>query len=64
MATSPTATSRSRTPLGAQLLRRKPLEQLTDESLVESGEGGLKRTLGMWQLTMISVGATLGTESS
>lgn len=61
MATSPTTTGRSRTPLGAQLLRRKPLEQLTDESLTESGGGGLKRTLGMWQLTMISVGATLGT---
>jgi len=49
------------TPLGAQLLRRKPLDQMTQEA--DEGTDGviLKRSLGLWQLTMISVGATLGT---
>lgn len=42
------------------LLRRKPVEQLVAEG--GQGEGGsLKRSLTMWQLTMISIGATLGT---
>jgi APA family basic amino acid/polyamine antiporter len=41
-------------------MRRKPVERL----IAESGQGGggrLRRSLGMWQLTMISIGATLGT---
>jgi basic amino acid/polyamine antiporter, APA family len=42
------------------LLRLKPVERLVAES--GQGQGGsLRRTLGMWQLTMISIGATLGT---
>lgn len=42
------------------LLRRKPVEQLVAEG--GQGQGGsLRRSLGMWQLTMISIGATLGT---
>ncbi|MCP3759910.1 amino acid transporter [Streptomyces sp. TBY4] len=42
------------------LLRRKPVEQLVAEG--GKGEGGsLRRSLTMWQLTMISIGATLGT---
>ncbi|MEW2417356.1 amino acid permease [Streptomyces sp. NPDC046866] len=42
------------------LLRRKPVEQLVSEG--GQGEGGtLRRSLTMWQLTMISIGATLGT---
>ncbi|MEV0413218.1 amino acid transporter [Streptomyces sp. NPDC050448] len=42
------------------LLRRKPVEQMVAEG--GQGEGGtLRRSLTMWQLTMISVGATLGT---
>ncbi|MFI0987281.1 amino acid permease [Streptomyces exfoliatus] len=45
--------------LGA-LTRRKPVEQLVAEG--GQGEGGsLRRSLSMWQLTMISIGATLGT---
>ncbi|MGW1890718.1 amino acid permease [Streptomyces sp. NPDC002004] len=49
-------------PLGpvARLMRRKPVERLVAEG--GKGEGGsLRRSLGMWQLTMISIGATLGT---
>ncbi|WP_190084897.1 amino acid permease [Streptomyces longisporoflavus] len=46
--------------LGGRLMRRKPVELLVAEG--GQGEGGsLRRSLGMWQLTMISIGATLGT---
>ena len=47
--------------LAAQLLRRKPIGQLVSEA--ETGHGGtrLVRSFGVFQLTMISVGATLGT---
>lgn len=46
--------------VGARLMRRKPVERLVAEG--GQGEGGsLRRTLGLWQLTMISIGATLGT---
>ncbi|NWF30822.1 amino acid permease [Streptomyces sp. PKU-EA00015] len=46
--------------LGARLMRRKPVELLVAEG--GQGEGGaLRRSLTMWQLTMISIGATLGT---
>ncbi|MFE2165518.1 amino acid permease [Streptomyces sp. NPDC059447] len=42
------------------LMRRKPVERLVSEG--GQGEGGtLRRSLTMWQLTMISIGATLGT---
>ncbi|MHC0433200.1 amino acid permease [Streptomyces sp. O3] len=46
--------------LGARLMRRKPVDVLVAEG--GQGEGGtLRRSLTMWQLTMISIGATLGT---
>lgn len=47
--------------LAAQLLRRKPIDQLVSEA--ETGHLGtrLVRSFGVLQLTMISVGATLGT---
>jgi basic amino acid/polyamine antiporter, APA family len=45
---------------GTRLMRRKPVERLVAEG--GQGEGGtLRRSLSMWQLTMISIGATLGT---
>ncbi|TCK59590.1 amino acid permease [Curtobacterium sp. PhB136] len=49
------------TSLRHQLTRRKPIDQLQSEAA--SGVDGepLRRTLGVWHLTMISVGATLGT---
>ncbi|MFC0598782.1 amino acid permease [Streptomyces palmae] len=46
--------------LRAGLTRRKPVERLIAEGGRGTG-GTLKRSLGMWQLTMISIGATLGT---
>ncbi|EFL42468.1 amino acid permease [Streptomyces griseoflavus Tu4000] len=46
--------------VGARLMRRKPVELLVAEG--GRGDGGsLRRSLGLWQLTMISIGATLGT---
>nr|WP_308119116.1 amino acid permease [Streptomyces sp. JJ38] len=44
----------------ARFMRRKPVERLVSEAGHGSG-GSLRRTLSMWQLTMISIGATLGT---
>ncbi|MFD9698342.1 amino acid permease [Lentzea sp. NPDC059081] len=41
--------------IGARVLRRKPIDQL-----IHPG-GELKRTMGVGHLTMISIGATLGT---
>ncbi|WEB43709.1 amino acid permease [Streptomyces yunnanensis] len=46
--------------IGTRLMRRKPVERLVAEG--GQGEGGtLRRSMGVWQLTMISIGATLGT---
>ncbi|OKI54723.1 amino acid permease [Streptomyces sp. MJM1172] len=56
---APPLTSEPRKPANP-LLRRKPVEQMVAEG--GQGEGGsLRRSLTMWQLTMISIGATLGT---
>lgn len=41
--------------IGARVLRRKPIDQLTHPG------SELKRTMGVGHLTMISIGATLGT---
>ncbi|MBC9718467.1 amino acid permease [Streptomyces sp. TRM66268-LWL] len=41
-------------------MRRKPVERLVAEGGHGEG-GGLRRTMSMWQLMMISIGATLGT---
>ncbi|SJM52534.1 putative amino acid transporter [Arthrobacter rhombi] len=47
--------------LGRQLLLRKDVETLQADAGHGSGGGTMRRTLGVLQLTMISVGATLGT---
>ncbi len=47
--------------LGHQLLRRKPLALMVQESNNGAGGRSLVRSFGVLQLTMISVGATLGT---
>jgi len=52
----------SRLPLVAQLRARKPLEAYVADGDATTGDGpGLRRTLGVWHLTAISIGATLGT---
>jgi APA family basic amino acid/polyamine antiporter len=38
------------------LVRRKPIEQIEDETEA----GGLRRTLGLWQLTAIGIGGIIG----
>ncbi|MFD0358516.1 amino acid permease [Streptomyces sp. NPDC127110] len=56
---APTLSKETRKPVNP-LMRRKPVERLVSEG--GQGEGGtLRRSLTMWQLTMISIGATLGT---
>ncbi|MBM6622749.1 amino acid permease [Micrococcaceae bacterium RIT802] len=57
----PAPDPRPRLPLGRQLLLRKDVEALSAEAGHGSGGGTMRRTLGVLQLTMISVGATLGT---
>lgn len=47
--------------LGQQLLRRKPMGLMTSEAGQGAEGANLVRSLGVVQLTMISVGATLGT---
>lgn len=44
-----------------QLSRRKSIDSMTREAANNAGHGKLRRSFGVLQLTMISVGATLGT---
>lgn len=54
-------TDQSRAQLSVQLLRRKPIGQMVSEAETDHGGPKLVRSFGVLQLTMISVGATLGT---
>jgi basic amino acid/polyamine antiporter, APA family len=54
--TPPTAVS-----LREKLLRRKPVGVMADETGADTGGGELKRTIGLFQLTLFGVGATIGT---
>jgi APA family basic amino acid/polyamine antiporter len=47
--------------LGQKLLRTKPAGPRADDGGAQSHGGGLGRTLGLFPLTMIGVGATIGT---
>ncbi len=53
---STTSSSPARGRLAAAMLRRKPVTDLVSEA----DHGPLKRSLGLSQLTMLSIGATLG----
>ncbi|GAA3548852.1 amino acid permease [Amycolatopsis ultiminotia] len=53
---SPTPPAPPRPGLGTAMLRRKPVADL----VAEAGHGPLRRSLGLAQLTMLSIGATLG----
>jgi APA family basic amino acid/polyamine antiporter len=55
------ARAAGRPSLGAQLLRRKPIAQMVTEAGDAQDGPRLIRSFGVLQLTMISVGATLGT---
>ncbi len=61
MSSTRKTTSEFGTPLGRQLMRRKSIAAMTQDATNNAGLGSLKRTFGVLQLVMISVGATLGT---
>ena len=65
MSSSPTRGSQlpASLPLGVQLRRRKPIDLMVADAAAgaDGSQGRLHRSFGVLQLTMISVGATLGT---
>jgi amino acid transporter len=48
-------------PTVQQLFRRKPVPEMAAESGTDSGQSELARSIGLFQLTMFGVGATIGT---
>ncbi|MCI4012305.1 amino acid permease [Brevibacterium sp. ZH18] len=54
------STARQRPGFVSQLPRRKSITSMIEDTQ-DSSSGGLRRTFGVFQLTLISVGATLGT---
>src|SRR5919198_1420046 len=51
----------TRTSLVEQVMRRKPVTVMTEETGADSEGGELKRSISLFQLTMFGVGATIGT---
>jgi amino acid transporter len=49
------------TSLGQQLLRRKPVAQMTEETGADTEGGELKRSISLFQLSLFGIGATIGT---
>jgi amino acid transporter len=47
--------------LREQVLRRKPVSAMTEESGTDTGKGELARSIGLFQLSLFGVGATIGT---
>jgi basic amino acid/polyamine antiporter, APA family len=47
--------------LREQLLRRKPAREMDDETGADTGQSELKRSIGLFQLSMFGIGATIGT---
>src|SRR4051812_34427849 len=47
--------------LRERLFRRKPVRVMSDETGADTGGGELARTIGLFQLTLFGVGATIGT---
>ncbi len=47
--------------LAQQLFRRKPVTEMSEETGTDSGQSELARTIGLFQLSMFGVGATIGT---
>jgi basic amino acid/polyamine antiporter, APA family len=48
-------------PTMRELFRRKPVPEMSAESGSDSGQSELKRSIGLFQLSMFGVGATIGT---
>jgi basic amino acid/polyamine antiporter, APA family len=49
------------TSLREAVLRRKPVKEMTEETGADADAGELPRTIGLFQLTLFGVGATIGT---
>src|SRR5215212_2606526 len=47
--------------LKEQVLRRKPVAVMTEETGTDQDAGELRRSIGLFQLTLFGVGATIGT---
>ena len=47
--------------LTQQLFRRKPVKEMSEETGSDTGDSELARTIGLFQLSMFGVGATIGT---
>jgi len=47
--------------LNQQVLRRKPVQEMAAETGADSGRSELKRTIGLWSLSAIGIGGTIGT---
>src|SRR5215217_3951279 len=47
--------------LREQVLRRKPVEEMAAETGADTGQSELKRTIGLWSLSAIGIGGTIGT---
>ena len=47
--------------LAQQLFRRKAVTEMSEETGTDSGQSELARTIGLFQLSMFGVGATIGT---
>ncbi len=47
--------------LREQFLRRKPVTAMTAEAGTDTGKGELARSIGLFQLSMFGIGATIGT---
>ena len=48
-------------PTVQQLFRRKPVPEMAQETGTDTGQSELARSIGLFQLTMFGVGATIGT---
>lgn len=44
-----------------QALRRKPVREMEDETGADTGKSELNRSLGLWSLSAIGIGGTIGT---
>ena len=44
-----------------QVFRRKPVPEMSAETGVDTGKSELERSIGLFQLSMFGVGATIGT---
>jgi basic amino acid/polyamine antiporter, APA family len=47
--------------LSEQVLRRKPVQEMAAETGADTGRSELKRTIGLWSLSAIGIGGTIGT---